>query len=215
MVPKNSRGAGGGVAGGGGGKKGKTRAFVAVEVDDHDVLQRLAAVQDAFSGMALRLRPVALENVHLTLKFLGQVDDGLLPGLWRALEGEVNGADPLSSGFDVELGGVGQFKYSVLWVGVGEGREQLAEVQRQVEAVTRRFGFPPENRRFKPHLTIARVKFVPRDLKREWMDRVNALREEPVGRVHVKRVELKKSVLTPAGPVYSTLRFERRDPEEF
>lgn len=98
------------------------------------------------------------ESVHVTLAFLGQVDDARVPELVRALEGAARAGGRFSLG----LGGGGSFGSPraprVLWVGVtGEVDALVALQQRVVEALAP-LGFPPEERRFSPHLTLARAR---------------------------------------------------------
>ncbi len=187
---------------------GTTRAFVAVEINDPKILDRLQAIQDQFLELGIRMKPVEPENIHLTLKFLGNVRDDHLPKIYHALRENVNTKPPLDEGFTAEIHGIGQFSYRVLWVGMKQGKDQLKEVFQNAENVlTSQFKFPRENRKFKPHATLARLKFVPREKKGAWMRMVNSLREEPIGELRITQAVLKKSELTPKGPIYTTLEY--------
>ncbi|RLG42822.1 MAG: RNA 2',3'-cyclic phosphodiesterase, partial [Thermoproteota archaeon] len=105
------------------------------------------------------------------------------------------------------LFGVGAFpsmsRPRVIWVGVEEGREELVRLMRWVDSRLRRLGFPREDREPHPHLTIARVKWL-RD--RESLKRVlSSLLSTDFGEIEVREIRLKKSTLTPKGPIYETL----------
>ncbi|MDG9704597.1 RNA 2',3'-cyclic phosphodiesterase [Streptomyces sp. DH37] len=100
-----------------------------------------------------RLRWVLPEGWHFTLAFLGEVDDGLLPGLRERLERAAHRHHP----FDLRLAGGGRFGDRVLWAGVGDGREPLRRLAASVTAGVNRAGVPTEDRPYRPHLTVARA----------------------------------------------------------
>jgi 2'-5' RNA ligase len=107
----------------------------------------------------------------------------------------------------VKFEGVGAFpnprKPNVVWLGVSEGENELRELASKVETLVRKIGLPKSNKGFSPHLTLARVKF--------WRDRsrlsmvIRELSNVKVGNMAVDLVRLKKSTLTPKGPLYETL----------
>ncbi|MGH8003720.1 MAG: RNA 2',3'-cyclic phosphodiesterase, partial [Limisphaerales bacterium] len=101
---------------------------------------------------------VKKDNLHLTLKFLGETPVEKLEVLKKNLSISLNG----SVAFKVSLSGAGGFpnlnRARVLWVGVLEGKEKLAELAQKVEEATRPLGFPAEERDFSVHLTVGRVK---------------------------------------------------------
>lgn len=188
-------------------KKDTTRAFIAVKITDPALLDRIVQIQARFRDIGFRIKFVRPENMHLTLKFLGNVPNSVIPKIYRELQEAANEVEPLESGFNCLLEGVGQFKNRVLWIGIQDPEAKLERVFNQVERACIKLRFPKERRKFRPHLTIARVKFVPSEKKREWRGRVNELREENLGEFHVDRVELIKSKLTPKGPIYEPLKF--------
>ena len=175
------------------------RAFISVDLPELESLKALAE-ELRRTGAALKL--VDVSHVHLTLKFLGETEEALVPRIVEAIRASVAGISP----FAVRLVGTGAFpnlhRMNVLWVGM-EGAEPLAEIARRLEAATEPLGYPREGRDFSPHVTIARVKG-PRGL--DAVRRVlEAHARDAFGEVRVDRVRLKKSVLTPGGPVYSTV----------
>jgi 2'-5' RNA ligase len=87
------------------------------------------------------------------------------------------------------------------------GKEEISRIFEQLEPRFRKIGFEPDNRGFSPHVTIARVKTG--RMKDELAKLVDEMRDTPFGIVHVEEVRLKRSVLTPKGPLYSTIHAVR------
>ncbi len=144
-----------------------------------------------------RIRWSRPENVHLTLKFLGDVDEESLDGLRTALENVCAEHAP----FDAGLAGLGAFPSSrrarILWAGVSEGSEQLRSLAAIVDAALSTSGFEREARSYEPHLTLGRVRGRPTNLD---------LPEETSGRsFEVGRIELVESMLSGTGPTYRTV----------
>lgn len=129
------------------------RLFIALELPA-DVRAELAAAQARLSGHPLRW--VAPAGIHLTLQFLGEVDDGLAPSVLAALAAlEV-------APFSLSLAGLGAFPTArqprVVWVGLGGDTGALAALQAAVGAATAPLGFTPEARPFRAHLTLGRAR---------------------------------------------------------
>jgi 2'-5' RNA ligase len=182
----------------------RLRCFVAVALP----APLREAVGELLRSPAARLPGVAWvrpELLHLTLKFLGDVDADLVPAAAAAL------APPLArcSPFTLRLQGAGAFpsprRPRVIWIGVARGAAELAAVAAAVEGALAPLGFPPEGRPFAAHLTIGRVKAPPRDPAA-----LPAFLGEVDGRFRgellVPAVHLVRSELFPAGPRYSILR---------
>jgi 2'-5' RNA ligase len=110
--------------------------------------------------------------------------------------------------FDIKIQGVGVFpnmRYPrVLWAGIREGADQLRSIFNQLEPQLRSLGFAPDTKGFSPHLTIARVKSGRN--KAELARRVEENLNYEFGIVKANCLRLKRSDLTPKGPIYSTLR---------
>jgi RNA 2',3'-cyclic 3'-phosphodiesterase len=147
------------------------------------------------------LKPVERENIHLTLKFLGNVSAQRLGEVKSSLQ---QLSFPASK---VEIKGAGAFpnlnRMNVIWVGVDEGWSQVEQIYEQVEGLLSRLGFRRENRPFSPHITIARVRSG--KMRDEVANFLRHLSDESFGSVLVDRVRLKQSVLSASGPKYSTL----------
>jgi 2'-5' RNA ligase len=177
------------------------RCFISVDLEGPELLDALVGVQDDMRSTGADLKLVKKYNIHITMRFLGDVDEGLVEKL-KDLIGDVK-----FSPFSVKLRGVGVFpnlrRPRVIWVGLAEGVEELSRVYREVESGVTGLGFKPESRRFSPHITLARVRSGRN--RDALVERLRAHTDDSFGGFLVERVKLKKSVLTPRGPVYSTL----------
>lgn len=136
------------------------RTFVAVEIPG-EVKSRAAQLIERLQAAPANVKWVAPEDMHWTLKFLGDVDMLEIPEVCRAVK---RAAEPLRP-FDVEARGAGAFpdcdNPRTLWVGVGEGAEAMIELHEALERELGGLGYREENRRFRPHLTIGRVRQSP------------------------------------------------------
>ena len=178
------------------------RLFVSVDLPD-DLAEPVADLQDEF-GDASGLSFTDPEQAHLTMKFLGEVDEDRLPALERELGAAVDDADV--SPFTARFGGLGVFPsldyISVVWLGVERGGEELIRLHETIEERTTAMGFEPESHDFTPHVTLARMEHA------GGKDRVQELvreRDPTVGEMTVDEVRLTESTLTDEGPMYSTL----------
>ncbi len=173
------------------------RAFIAVDFEAGARLQRL--LRDLASTKA-RLRVIPPENLHITLKFLGNTEEGRVDAILEALKESVDGV----ASFTLTLTGTGAFPSlrspRVLWVGV-KGGGPLITVATRLEDRLQGLGFPKERRRFSPHLTVARVKGSRG--KDELIGLVEGQRDTDFGIQRVEAVKLKRSELRPTGAVYS------------
>jgi RNA 2',3'-cyclic 3'-phosphodiesterase len=178
------------------------RGFLAVPLPE-DVREQAAAVVERLRG-AGEVRWTATANFHLTLKFLGEVAPRVLPELTAGLAEAARATGP----FDVELGGAGAFprmdRPQVVWIGLTAGQEALAELAGRVEAACARAGFPRDERPFRAHLTLGRVKSTPGGSPAgELPARLRALGDVTLGAARVEAFDLMQSTLTPRGPIYS------------
>jgi RNA 2',3'-cyclic 3'-phosphodiesterase len=200
------------------------RTFLAVELSEplrtnlsklqQELKQRLAR---ELSG-DVRISWVQPTSIHLTIKFLGDIDEQLVAPMHNAMSDVVQGHHRI----DIPLERFGVFprpqQPRVLWVGPSEPWEQdedakrLALLHQAIEACCRALDFAPETRPLSPHLTLARIKEGGRSMgqvlaKSGMMDRALAL-----GSFAVDAIVLIKSVLQPTGPLYTTLWRSRLGP---
>ncbi|WP_440772128.1 RNA 2',3'-cyclic phosphodiesterase [Natronorubrum sp. DTA28] len=178
------------------------RLFVSVDLPD-DLAEPVADLQAEFAD-ASGLNFTDPEQAHLTMKFLGEVDEDRLPPLRGELEAAVDDADV--EPFIARFGGLGVFPsldyISVVWLGVERGGAELTRLHEAIEARTTAIGFEPESHEFTPHVTLARMEHAGgKDLVQELVRE----RDPTVGEMTVEEVRLTESTLTDEGPVYSTL----------
>lgn len=173
---------------------------MAIELPD-EIKRGIAGVQDQLKRSGASAGWTRPEGIHLTLKFLGEVPDAKEQEIMAALTGAVKGSGTLN----IEVAGAGAFPNSkaprVLWVGVAGDIERLAALQSSIEDSMEKAGFEREARQFKPHLTVARIKFPkPRE---NWQQAVEGIRDVRLGGFEAGHVSLMKSELKREGAVYT------------
>ena len=181
--------------------EGGIRSFIAVEITEQAVLENLRRLGQTLTDTGADLRLVEVKNLHITLRFLGTVAHSLVDEVGGVLD------EIAFQPFDVELRGVGVFpsmqRVNVVWVGIERGSTELLKVFNQLEPKLRDLGFKPDRRGFVPHITVARVKSGRnRDVLANTVANVSGME---FGGFGVDAIKLKKSVLTPKGPMYSTI----------
>jgi 2'-5' RNA ligase len=172
------------------------RTFIAVEVPE-GIRKVVHDVVPTETKKGLPIKWVAFQNLHITLKFLGEIDENMKVEMGPVVAGVCRKYKP----FQVRLQGLGCFpgpkNPRVLWVGVGEGSTQLCDLAAELENGLAPLGFK-EEKRFHPHLTIGRIK------KFCKVDDILA-RNISTDTFGVDSVMLFRSILKPEGPVYEEL----------
>jgi 2'-5' RNA ligase len=177
------------------------RLFIAVNLPS-EVRQRLAAVQDRLRSAQADVSWVRAENMHATLKFLGETEESRLDRIRPALVEVARGKAP----FPIRVSGLGSFGGRVprvVWVGIEAGAEPLSGLAKDVEAAMARLGFPREKRGFSAHLTLGRVRS-PRNAA-ALLAALGQADAGPFGTVVVTQFDLMQSELRPTGSVYTVL----------
>ncbi|GIX48686.1 MAG: RNA 2',3'-cyclic phosphodiesterase [Candidatus Tectimicrobiota bacterium] len=178
------------------------RAFIAV-TPPPALQQALEEVRAAFAWQASGWRWVAPENVHLTLKFLGNVAKAQLPAVMQAMQRAAAGQAP----FTLCARALGCFPSAaaprVLWVGLEDPQQRLLALLRRLEAELVALGFAAETRPFRPHLTLARIQRVTD--RARWLAAVQAFRERKFGAFPVEALHLFQSHLHPQGARYTVV----------
>lgn len=134
------------------------RTFIAVDLAA-GVKARAAEAIRQLAASGAEVSWVATENMHLTLKFLGNVREEEIPDICRVVSSAAAGMEA----FEIICRGIGAFpsleEPRTVWIGIDEGSDELCQLQSSIEdALKRELGFPKEARRFLPHLTLGRVK---------------------------------------------------------
>ena len=178
------------------------RTFIAVKIEPHSYLLDLMSLcierlQDEF------VKWVEPENMHLTLKFLGNTSSEQVEKIKEYFENDIK----QNSGFSFNLTGLGFFKSGgqprVIYSGIVDYQE-LKNLYDQIENNMFQVGFEKDSRKFNPHLTLGRIKSLKN--KRLLFDLVEKFRNEKIQMVEVKEVILYQSILKPEGPTYKPLK---------
>jgi len=178
------------------------RAFIAIELKE-ETRKKLREIQSELRKLIRsKVSWPKPENIHLTLKFLGDVSIEQVSSIKEELK-QINKS---FSHFNMSLGGIGAFPNfrnpRVIWLGITTGNEEVIQIATQIDKTTNKLGFPLEKREFTPHLTLGRIK-----------QRVNLENIEPKFTkydkldmdIPVDRFALIKSELNPRGAIYTTL----------
>ncbi|MBW2171158.1 MAG: RNA 2',3'-cyclic phosphodiesterase [Deltaproteobacteria bacterium] len=180
----------------------KIRTFIAISLPE-SVLQAMLNAQETLKGSGLKIRWVRKEGIHLTIKFLGDIDRGDVERIHGAMKQATKAFSPLV----LQGEGVGVFpdlkRPRVVWVGLSGDMKALRVLQGELEAQLAGLGFPKEKRSFKGHLTLGRIKGRMDGVKLgEVLRALGDFRTTPFT---VQSVVLFQSDLRPDGAVYSRL----------
>ncbi len=181
----------------------KTRAFIAFELPEN-VRAAIRNVQERFEAYRFHVRWVKIANIHLTLKFLGNIGHEEIVPIETAILKAIADFKPLS----LAAKGVGVFpgikRPRVIWVGISGQTQLLMQLQKSIDEQLATIGFARENRSFKAHLTIGRVKsrIAPGQLAAA-IGETTGFEPEPFA---ADSVILYQSDLQPAGPIYTRIK---------
>lgn len=179
----------------------QVRAFLAIDLDD-DLKPKINKIIKEFKQIDTRIKFVELTNLHLTLKFFGEIDTNGLELLEAKIANVVSQAEP----FDIKIKGCGAFPNNnhikVIWVGIDED-SIIKPLHDKLDSEFVKLGFD-KDKKFSTHLTIGRMKSAKNK------DKVKSVIEEfsdiEIGEMRVEKISLKKSTLKPSGPVYDDLK---------
>jgi RNA 2',3'-cyclic 3'-phosphodiesterase len=184
---------------------GSLRTFIAIEIPAEIKKTLLQQSADLHRAVGRSVRWVTSENIHLTLKFLGEISPANVEMLTQTLKAEAS----QHTSFEIKVATLGAFpnprRPRILWVGL-DAQETLSRLQHGIEAATARLGYPPEDKPFSPHLTIGRVRD---QVSSDEMQSLRAALENTkigmLGTFTVQAVHLFKSDLQPGGSIYTRL----------
>jgi 2'-5' RNA ligase len=168
------------------------RLFIAVELPA-EARQKIAELTAELKQAGAAVKWVAEENLHLTLKFIGEVAEGKVVELLAGVEAKVGG----TGSFLIKLEGLGTFPEGkhprVVWVGISRGSERLEELARALD-----------EKEFVAHATIGRIK----DNKGvdKLLERLGKIKGPQFGEAVIASVMIMKSTLTPHGPIYEKIK---------
>ncbi|KAA0002254.1 MAG: RNA 2',3'-cyclic phosphodiesterase [Thermoplasmata archaeon] len=175
------------------------RMFIAIDIGEREEIVDIEKKLEKIQG---KIKLVEPWNVHLTLKFLGETEEELIPKIKEVMEKSVENVSP----FSCSLIGIGAFPsmnyVRVIWMGL-EDKGETKHIAQRLEEGLEVHGFKRERRKFTPHITIARVKSIKE--KQEMKEFLQEHANTSFGKVDVNSIVLKKSELRKEGPVYETL----------
>jgi 2'-5' RNA ligase len=178
------------------------RTFIAIDIPEN-IISKFRELQESLKVYDFKIRWVRPENIHLTLKFLGDVEAAKIGEIAETISKIVEGYTPIS----LKANGIGVFpgikRPSVLWVGLTGQLESLVRLQKTLDENLKVLGFPGEKRPFKGHLTMGRIK-AKIDVKK-FGDALTAFRNFESETFTAGKIVLYKSELKPSGAVYTEL----------
>lgn len=181
------------------------RCFLGVKLKP-ELLSNVKIAKKRFNETGGDIKLVEDENLHFTVKFLGEIDEDRAKDV-KCVGNVLESYEP----FDIEVKGCGVFPsrnyIKVIWLGVGEGGETFKKMISEIDLELSKVGFKPEENEIIPHLTLGRVKSG--RAKNEILSCLGDIKEEKFGCMRVDNVSLFKSKLEKKGPVYT--RLERYD----
>lgn len=177
------------------------RTFIAIAVSDA-TRKMIDTLQMIFYQSRKVIRFTPPENIHVTLKFLGDIDPEIMPDLIARIETSIRSFRK----FDYICAGTGVFpnvhRPRVLWLGITQGAEVLTNLSKMLDDSLKGMPIEFENREFKAHITLGRVKEIGKPIPE--LDQFLKYAFKPIHNP-VEEVALFKSALTPSGAIYSPL----------
>lgn len=183
------------------------RTFIAIELPKN-IQDALAGLQDKLKASGADVKWVSPENIHLTLKFLGELDDAKLGKISEIMFNACAGLEP----FQIRISSLGAFPKinfpRVIWVGIDKGDSQIKAIAGDLEEKISEIGIPKEEREFSSHITIGRIRSMRNRQKliAELGRLAENFGERNLGEFNVTRITLYKSTLSAKGPIYEALK---------
>jgi 2'-5' RNA ligase len=178
------------------------RCFVAIELPE-EVHKRLDELQEKLNRFGRRVRWGNPYQIHLTMKFLGEVPDEQVPDICETAKTIANA----HASFELKVEGIGSFpprgSVRVIWAGLKEIPQELVDCHKDCEEEFARLGFDKENRAFRPHLTLGRVK--DRSVSRDVREVLEEYRDFVCGEFTANGLTVFQSILKREGPTYVPL----------
>ncbi len=178
------------------------RAFLAFDLDNEEVKKNLTEAQRLLAKTDADIKLVEPENIHITMRFLGDITLNMADKVHEEMK------KIQFKPFTAKISNIGVFPNlnypRVVWAGITQGADQLQSIFSQLEPSLQQLGFTPDPKGFSPHLTIARIRSTRG--KPQLVEFVQKNANYNFGEVNVASLKLKRSELTPQGPIYSTLK---------
>lgn len=176
------------------------RGFIAIDIA---ATPQILTFEKEIAKTGADLKLVEPENIHITIKFLGDTDEKYIDAIEQSMKESIKGIKP----FPIILRGTGVFPnqnyIKVIWVGIID-TGHIEPIAHAIDTSLASLGFKKENRGFSPHLTVGRVKTARN--KEKLLKVIEHYNDEEFTVQEVQSIVLKKSELTSKGPIYTTLR---------
>jgi len=176
------------------------RGFIAIDID---ATSGIIEFEKEIKKTDADVKLVEPQNIHITVKFLGDVDENLIDEIEQIMKDSVKEIKP----FTIQLKGTGVFPNQnyirVIWIGIKEA-QVIETISNSIDEKLSKLGFKKEKRGFSPHLTIGRVKTAKN--KQRLLEIIENYVDVEFSRQEINSIKLKKSDLASKGPIYTTIR---------
>jgi len=177
------------------------RVFLNIDIENRALLSQISETQRKLDTSSAKMKLVEIENIHFTLRFLGDTS------LTRIDQIESCLSKIKIEPFEIVVRGVGAFptkrRPRVIWIGVTQNANRISDLKIEIDSHLEEVGYRVEKTKFIPHATIARVRYI-KDAEK-LASNLDDLTNQPIGSMTVSKFNMKKSTLTPSGPIYETL----------
>ena len=177
------------------------RIFIAIELDN-SLKERLSDIQNKILETGADIKVTPLSNIHLTMRFLGEIEEKEIPKIKNILENLAKN----TFAFEISTGSIGAFpsvnSCRVIWLGIENGKGTLVNIAQQLNALLKNNGFPHEDKDFSAHITLGRVRSSKNKLRLEEFLNQNITLD---ARMEIEHIVLFKSTLTKKGAIYGRL----------
>jgi 2'-5' RNA ligase len=174
------------------------RSFISVDLDNHNFLE----IQELIKKTKANIKFIEPKNIHITLKFLGDIEKSQIKQIEDTIYNSINGINS----FKIDVKGLGVFPnksyIKIIWAGI-KNYQTLENTVNRIDENLSIVGFKKEKRDFSPHITIGRVKTAKN--KKQLLEIIERYGDYNFGEFTVDSINLKKSELTPKGPIYSNI----------
>ncbi|MDR1721588.1 MAG: RNA 2',3'-cyclic phosphodiesterase [Methanobrevibacter sp.] len=180
----------------------KIRGFLAIDLIGEDLILNVLKFQEELKKTKANIKYVEKENLHFTLKFFGDIDEETISNISNIVKEAIKDFKPIN----IEITGSGTFPnpdhIKTIWLGIAKN-QQLLNLQKSLDEKFKKLGFKKE-KKYVSHLTVGRMKN-PKN-KREVKEVIQEFKNFSIGKMTISKISLKKSELTPKGPIYSDLK---------
>lgn len=182
------------------------RAFIAIDLPK-EIKDKLEKIQERLKRIPARINWVKPQNIHLTLRFLGEINQDMPDKIIAAIEDTIS----LEISFQVSLSSISIFpdlgSPRVIWIGVTSGEKETRGIYLHLEEKLKKLGIPRETRQFSAHITLGRIKsvFNRQELTQD-LNNSTTIADNENSQFWVRKITLFKSTLTTKGPIYEIIK---------